>query len=72
MMIIESGARGMIGSNMNPATTKPAAPPVGIPIAISARHVHLTQATLDALFGAGHVLRVSSRWASMPRCDTST
>lgn len=29
-----------------------------IPIAVSARHVHLTQATLDALFGAGHVLRV--------------
>lgn len=29
-----------------------------IPIAVSARHVHLTQATLDALFGAGHALRV--------------
>lgn len=25
---------------------------------ISARHVHLTQASLDQLFGAGHVLRV--------------
>jgi acetate kinase len=31
-----------------------------IPIAISARHVHLTQATLDALFGPGHVLCVKS------------
>lgn len=31
-----------------------------IPIAISARHVHPTQATLDALFGAGHVLQVKS------------
>ena len=29
-----------------------------IPVAISARHVHLRQATLDALFGSGHVLRV--------------
>lgn len=31
-----------------------------IPVAISARHVHLTQATLDALFGPGHVLQVKS------------
>lgn len=29
-----------------------------IPVAISARHVHLTRATLDALFGRGHVLRL--------------
>jgi acetate kinase len=28
-----------------------------IPVAISARHVHLSQSTLDALFGAGHVLQ---------------
>lgn len=27
-----------------------------IPVAISARHVHLQQATIDALFGPGHVL----------------
>lgn len=31
-----------------------------IPIAVSARHVHLTQATLDLLFGSGHVLHVRS------------
>ncbi len=31
-----------------------------IPVAVSARHVHLTQATLDALFGPGHVLQVKS------------
>lgn len=31
-----------------------------IPIAISARHVHLTQATVDVLFGAGHALHVKS------------
>jgi acetate kinase len=29
-----------------------------IPVAVSARHVHLSQATVDALFGAGHVLSV--------------
>lgn len=29
-----------------------------IPIAVSARHVHLTQESVEALFGAGHVLEV--------------
>lgn len=28
-----------------------------IPIAVSARHVHLSQPTIDRLFGAGHVLQ---------------
>jgi propanediol utilization protein len=28
-----------------------------VPVAISARHAHLTQASLDRLFGAGHALR---------------
>lgn len=36
----------------------PSGPP--IPIAISARHVHLSQATIDRLFGAGHVLQVKA------------
>lgn len=31
--------------------------PARIPVAISARHVHLSQATTDRLFGPGHVLR---------------
>jgi acetate kinase len=31
-----------------------------IPVAISARHVHLTQATLEALFGPGYTLHVKS------------
>jgi acetate kinase len=31
-----------------------------IPISISARHVHLRQQTIDALFGGGHVLRVKA------------
>jgi acetate kinase len=30
----------------------------GIPVAVSARHVHLKQSTLDALFGPGHCLQV--------------
>lgn len=31
---------------------------VKIPVAVSARHVHLTQASIERLFGAGHRLRV--------------
>ncbi len=31
---------------------------VRIPLAVSARHVHLSRASVDALFGAGHELRV--------------
>lgn len=33
---------------------------MSIPVAISARHVHLSQPTLDALFGTGHVLQVKA------------
>jgi acetate kinase len=33
-----------------------ARPARGIPIAVSARHVHLTRAAVDTLFGPGHVL----------------
>lgn len=32
--------------------------PGQIPVAVSARHVHLTERSIAALFGAGHVLRV--------------
>ncbi len=42
--------------------SEPAKPlPAMIPIAISARHVHLTQRTVERLFGPGHVLSVHSR-----------
>lgn len=37
--------------------------PAGIPIAISARHAHLSQATLDKLFGPGYELRVKQALA---------
>jgi len=32
--------------------------PVQLSVAVSARHVHFTQATVDRLFGAGHELRI--------------
>jgi acetate kinase len=37
---------------------RPRPAPRTIPVAVSARHVHLTRATLAALFGAGHELRL--------------
>jgi acetate kinase len=39
---------------------KDISPPVAgtIPVAISARHVHISVATIECLFGRGHVLRV--------------
>ncbi len=36
---------------------------VRIPLAVSARHVHLSRASIDALFGAGHILRVRAKLA---------
>ena len=36
-----------------------------IPVAISARHIHLRQETVDQLFGKGHELKVR-KWLSQP------
>lgn len=36
----------------------PTTEPVAIPVAVSARHVHPSQQTLDVLFGRGHALTV--------------
>jgi len=36
-----------------------------IPIAVSARHIHLRQETVDVLFGKGHELKVK-KWLSQP------
>lgn len=46
-----------------------------IPVAVSARHVHLTQASLEALFGPGHqlsVLRPISQPGQFAATDTAT
>jgi len=43
-----------------------AAPSPSIPVAVSAHHVHLTQASVEALFGPGHQL-VKLRDLSQPR-----
>ena len=44
--------------NKRPAKVEQA--PALIPMAISVRHVHLTQASVEILFGAGHQLQVHS------------
>ena len=55
---------GLLQSN------SPHASGVSIPVAVSARHVHLSQAAVDALFGAGyalhklHDLRQPNSWAA--------
>ncbi len=41
---------------MNPSVELP----LPIPIVVSARHVHLCQASIDVLFGVGHVLQVEN------------
>lgn len=44
-------------SSLVPGDHDAARGPVRIPIAVSARHAHLSQSTLDTLFGPGHRLR---------------
>jgi acetate kinase len=41
--------------------TRLSAQPVRIPVAVSARHVHLAQAAIDQLFGPGHQLTLERR-----------
>ncbi|MEM6628807.1 MAG: acetate/propionate family kinase [Bacteroidota bacterium] len=53
-------ARALITEISKP---KPEAKP--IPVAISARHVHLTQEAVEVLFGKGHTLEVH-RWLTQP------
>ncbi|MCW5631987.1 MAG: acetate/propionate family kinase [Rubrivivax sp.] len=51
--MIARAAQGALSGGSVPATA-----PVAIPVAVSAHHVHLTQETVERLFGAGHALQV--------------
>lgn len=59
------GAAGMTGpvETSEPSKSASSQRRVRIPIAVSARHVHLSRATLDCLFGHGYELRVRT-WLS--------
>ncbi len=50
------GCRAREGAGSLASTMKPLAGMPPIPVAISAHHVHLTQATIERLFGDHHVL----------------
>lgn len=47
---------GRLGDALIAERDKVSDAPLTIPVAVSARHVHLTQATVEALFGEGHQL----------------
>lgn len=51
--VIAREAQGALGVGRVAASA-----PVAIPVAVSAHHVHLTQETVERLFGIGHVLQV--------------
>lgn len=51
--MIARAAQAALGEGSVPATA-----PLAIPVAVSAHHVHLTQETVERLFGAGHTLQV--------------
>ncbi len=64
VLVTRSNEQWMIAQEVQQLLRSPAAGPtagVRIPIAVSARHVHLSEAAVEALFGPGHVLQVERR-----------
>jgi acetate kinase len=64
VLVMRSNEQWMIAQEVQQLLRPPAAGPtpgVRIPIAVSARHVHLSEAAVEALFGPGHVLQVERR-----------
>ncbi|MEY4642021.1 MAG: hypothetical protein RLZZ227_2015, partial [Pseudomonadota bacterium] len=58
VLVTRTNEQHMIASEVDDLLARPAAQPhsVRIPVAMSARHVHLSQAAVEALFGPGHQL----------------
>ncbi|MFD1912373.1 acetate/propionate family kinase [Halodurantibacterium flavum] len=57
VLVTETAEQLMIAQETACHLARPAPGPAVIPVAVSARHVHLDAAAVAALFGAGHVLR---------------
>lgn len=55
-------------------STQDASDPNGIPVSVSARHIHLTQADVEALFGAGYQLtkKKTLMGGQYACCETAT
>jgi acetate kinase len=67
LLVTRTNEQHMIAREVERVLARPAALPrlVAIPVAVSARHVHLSQAAVDVLFGAGHELKLE-RTLSQP------
>lgn len=56
--VVEHLVRQAVYSRLGRALPRPAAAPSPLVVNVSARHCHLTQAAVEALFGPGHQLQV--------------
>lgn len=60
VIVTETAEQLMIARETASALARPEPVAIPIPVAVSARHVHLTRAAIDALFGPGYQLTPSS------------
>ena len=56
VIVTETAEQLMIAREVAAALARPAPAPRAIPVAVSARHVHLSRAAVEALFGPGYSL----------------
>ena len=56
--VVEHLVRQSVYARLGKALPRPAAAPNPLVVNVSARHCHLTQAAVEALFGKGHALQV--------------
>ena len=73
VLVTETAEQLMIACDVARAATLPKGTSLHVPIAVSARHVHLSQASVEALFGTGYALtpakplRQKGHWAAQER-----
>ena len=73
VLVTETAEQLMIAYDVTNAMVKPKDTVLKVPVAVSARHVHLSQASVEALFGPGYTLtpakplRQKGHWAAQER-----
>jgi acetate kinase len=73
VIVTETAEQLMIARETSAALARVPPVPLTIPVAVSARHVHLSRSTVDALFGVGYQLtpktplRQPGQWAASER-----